>query len=56
MQHKGWRGSHVKLMKPGNPVILSIPLHKGKPVKKGLLVAQVKKAGMTVEEFLKLYK
>lgn len=54
--HEGQRGSHVKLTKPGNPVILSIPLHKGKPVKKGLLVAQIKKAGMTVEEFLKLYK
>jgi hypothetical protein len=31
-------------------------VHKGKTVKKGLLVAQIKKAGMTVEEFLRLYK
>jgi predicted RNA binding protein YcfA (HicA-like mRNA interferase family) len=54
--NEGQRGSHVKLTKPSNPVILSIPLHKGKPVKKGLLVAQIKKAGLTVEEFLKLYK
>jgi len=54
--NEGQRGSHVKLTKPGNPTILSIPLHKGKPLKKGLLVAQIKKAGMTVEEFLKLYK
>ncbi len=31
-------------------------MHKGKPVKKGQLAAQIKKAGMTVEEFLKYYK
>jgi hypothetical protein len=35
---------------------LSIPMHKGKTVKKGLLVAQIKKAGLTVEEFMKFYK
>ena len=54
--NEGQRGSHGKLTKEGNPVILSIPMHKGKPVKKGLLVNQKKKAGLTVEEFLKLYK
>ena len=52
----GQHGSHVKLTKEGIPVILSIPVHKGKPVKKGLLVDQIKKAGLTVSEFLKLYK
>lgn len=31
-------------------------MHKGKPVKKGLLVNQIKKAGLTAEEFLRLYK
>lgn len=55
-RNEGQRGSHVKLTKEGSLVILSIPVHKGKPVKKGLLLAQIKKAGMTVEEFLKLYK
>ena len=53
---EGRRGSHVKLTKEGNPIILSIPMHKGKPVKKGLLVNQIKKAGLTAEEFLRLYK
>ena len=53
---EGQRGSHVKLTKEKNPNILSIPVHKGKPVKKGLLMSQIKKAGMTVEEFLRLYK
>lgn len=53
---KGQRGSHVKLTKEGSRNILSIPVHKGKAVKQGLLRSQISKAGMTVEEFLKLYK
>ncbi len=53
---EGQRGSHVKLTKEGNPVILSIPVHKGKPVKKGLIIDQIKKAGLTVEEFLEYYR
>ncbi len=53
--NEGQRGSHVKLSKEGNPNILSIPVHKGKPVKKGLLLDQIKKAGLTHEEFLRYY-
>lgn len=45
---EGQKGSHVKLTKEGNPNILSIPVHKGKPVKKGLLLDQIKKAGLTI--------
>jgi len=52
--NKGQRGSHVKIIKEGNPNILSIPTHKGKPVKIGLLKDQIRKAGLTVEEFLEL--
>ena len=57
----GWkrrktRSSHTKLTKDGNPHILSIPIHKNKPIKQGLLLDQIKKARMTVEEFLKYYK
>jgi predicted RNA binding protein YcfA (HicA-like mRNA interferase family) len=52
----GKRGSHVKLTKEDNPNILSIPVHKGKPIKKGLLLDQIKKAGLTTEEFLEYYK
>ncbi len=55
-ENEGQRGSHVKLTKEGNPHILSIPVHKGKPVKKGLLLDQIKKAGLTVEEFMKYYR
>jgi predicted RNA binding protein YcfA (HicA-like mRNA interferase family) len=53
---EGRHGSHVKLTKEGNPNILSIPVHKGKPVMKWLLVSQITKAGLSVEEFLQLYK
>ena len=52
--NRGQRGSHVKLTKEGNPNILSIPIHKGKPVKIGLLKDQIRKAGLTEVEFLKL--
>lgn len=60
-QRAGWevegqRGSHVKLTKEGIPYILSIPVHKGKPIKQGLLRDQIAKAGISVEEFLRLYR
>ncbi len=57
----GWEvarqsGSHIHLVKEGSAVILSIPVHKGKPIKQGLLKDQIAKAGLTVEEFLDLYR
>jgi predicted RNA binding protein YcfA (HicA-like mRNA interferase family) len=52
--NRGFSGSHVKLTKPGNLNILSIPVHKGKPVKVGLLKDQIRKSGLTEEEFLNL--
>ena len=33
---------------------LTIPVHRGKPIKIGLLKDQIKKSGLTEEEFLKL--
>lgn len=51
----GQKGSHVKLIKEGNINILSIPVHKGKPIKQGLLRNQIAKAGLTLKEFLKFY-
>ena len=53
---EGQRGSHVKLTKEGSPYVLSIPVHKGKTIKQGLLRDQIKKAGLAVDEFLGLYK
>ncbi len=55
-KNEGQRGSYVKLSKEGNPNILSIPVHKGRPIKQGLLRDQIKKAGLTVEEFLECYR
>jgi predicted RNA binding protein YcfA (HicA-like mRNA interferase family) len=52
--NRGQRGSHVKMTKIGNPNILSIPVHKGKPIKIGLLKDQIKKAGLTEKDFLEL--
>jgi predicted RNA binding protein YcfA (HicA-like mRNA interferase family) len=52
---RGQRGSHVHLTKKGYNCILSIPLHKEKPVKEGLLRNLIKKAGMSVEAFLRWY-
>jgi predicted RNA binding protein YcfA (HicA-like mRNA interferase family) len=44
----------VKLTKEGIPNILSIPVHQGKTIKIGLLKNQIKKSGLTEEEFLAL--
>jgi predicted RNA binding protein YcfA (HicA-like mRNA interferase family) len=60
-ERAGWKarkqtGSHVKLTKEGSANILSIPVHKGKPIKQGLLRNQIAKTGLTVEDFLRLYK
>ncbi len=52
--NRGQRGSHVKLTRTRNPNILSIPVHKGKPVKIGLLKDQIEKSGLTEEEFLRM--
>jgi len=58
-ERAGWevsrqRGSHVVLTKSGSIFTLSIPLH---PVLgPGLLRDQIRKAGLTVEEFVELMK
>lgn len=51
---RGFKGSHVKITKEGNPNILSIPVHKGKTIKIGLLKDQIRKAGLTEDDFLTL--
>lgn len=55
----GWterrrEGSHMILGKLGVPVVLSIPDHK--ELDKGLLRGQIRKAGLTIEEFVRLLK
>jgi predicted RNA binding protein YcfA (HicA-like mRNA interferase family) len=46
--------SHCILKKAGHRYHLSIPLHSGKTLGKGLLKAQIAAAGLTVEEFIAL--
>jgi predicted RNA binding protein YcfA (HicA-like mRNA interferase family) len=55
-ENLGREGKHFKLRQVGNPNILSIPVHGGKPIKAGLLRGLLKKASITEEEFLKLYR
>jgi len=52
----GQKGSHGKLTNEEYPNILSIPVYTRKPIKKGLLLDQVKKANLAAEEFLECYK
>ncbi|HHT9126561.1 MAG TPA: type II toxin-antitoxin system HicA family toxin [Candidatus Brocadiia bacterium] len=61
-QRAGWQiettghknPKHTVLSREGSNLILSIPRHR--TVKKGLLLKLIKKAGLTVYDFLKLYK
>ncbi|MBI2918933.1 MAG: type II toxin-antitoxin system HicA family toxin [Chloroflexi bacterium] len=43
------KGGHVNLVRPGSPR-LTIPLHRELGV--GLILNEIKKAGVTMEEFL----
>ena len=57
-QRAGWkitrqRSSHVILEKEGYAATLSVPVHKGKNVKRGTLRDLVKDAKMNVDEFLR---
>ena len=57
-ERAGWQmrqgGKHMVLTKPGITARLTIPRHR--TVKQGLLLRQIKNAGLTVEEFLALYR
>ncbi len=58
-ENAGWtvarrKGSHVAMEKPDCEATLSIPVHKGKDVKRGTLRDLIKDAGLTVDEFITL--
>lgn len=60
-ERAGWEnlgrfGKHFKMKKEGNPNILSIPVHKGRPLKKGLVLALIKLAAMSWGEFGRHYR
>ena len=57
-QRAGWkiarvRRSHTILEKEGFVATLSVPVHKGKNVKKGTLRDLIKDAELSVEDFLR---
>ena len=47
-------GSHVVLAKEGVRELIVIPVHRGRALKRGLLLAAIRAAGLTPEEFLEL--
>jgi predicted RNA binding protein YcfA (HicA-like mRNA interferase family) len=57
-ERAGWvareGGKHTVLSRPGTEARLTIPRHR--TVKYGLLLAQIKNAGLTPGEFLGLYR
>jgi predicted RNA binding protein YcfA (HicA-like mRNA interferase family) len=58
IQRAGWkiarvRGSHIILEKEGSVATLSMPVHKGKNVKKGTLRGLIKDANLSIEEFIR---
>lgn len=58
-EQNGWivmrqQGSHIVMVKEGVAANLSIPDHK--EIDRGLLRSQIRKAGLTVEEFIKVLK
>lgn len=57
LQKAGWvkdrqHGSHVILVKSGNPASLSVPLHR--ELAPGTLRSLIRASGMTVDEFVAL--
>ncbi len=58
-ERAGWKvsrreGSHIILTKVGMAAILSIPDHR--EIRRGTLRSLIRKAGMTVEEFIELLR
>jgi predicted RNA binding protein YcfA (HicA-like mRNA interferase family) len=51
-QHDRTKGSHYIMTRPGQPGLLSVPMHR--PIKKGTLRKLIREAGLTVEEFVEL--
>ena len=51
---KRQRGSHIVMTKPGSPETLSVPDHR--QIKPGTLRSLIRKAGLTVDQFIDLLK
>lgn len=55
-ENLGRFGKHFKMKREGNPNVLSIPVHKGRALKKGLALTSIKLAGMDWDEFERFYR
>jgi predicted RNA binding protein YcfA (HicA-like mRNA interferase family) len=53
-QKRRQRGSHVTLIKPGSPVVLTVPQHA--ELARGTLRRLIRYAGITPQEFADLLK
>ena len=53
---KSRRGSHVKLIDSAGQKTIIVPVHKGKSIDRGLLIALIKQAGLSVEKFIEFLK
>lgn len=51
-QHDRTRSSHYIMVKPGEPGLLSVPMHD--PIKRGTLRKLIRDAGLTVDQFVNL--
>ncbi len=47
-------GSHHIFIHPSSQITISVPIHQGKTLGRGITLAILKDAGITTEEFLKL--
>ena len=59
-QKAGWKinhieGSHHILVKEGSQYHLSVPVHSGKDMGAGLLKKLIRMAGLTTEEYCRLF-
>ncbi|MGA7923823.1 MAG: type II toxin-antitoxin system HicA family toxin [Thermoplasmata archaeon] len=59
LRRAGWvvqrqSGSHVVLAREGVQELIVIPVHGGRALKRGLLLAALRSAGLTTEEFRRL--
>lgn len=48
------KGSHHIFTHPEKQITISVPVHKGKTLGRGITLAIIKDAEITIEEFLKL--
>ena len=52
--HKRTTGSHYIFIRTSDQIRISVPMHKGKDLGRGLTLSIIKNLGITPEDFLKL--